>query len=78
MKDMYPCDNYNFEKETEIIELFLNMIRNIRNERLNSGINGSKKVNAQVYLKNENDKKLFKLCEDYIKKTWIYREYRVY
>ena len=55
MKDMYPCDNYNFEKETEIIELFLNMIRNIRNERLNSGINGSKKVNAQVYLKNEND-----------------------
>ena len=46
------------------IELFLNMIRNIRNERLNSGINGSKKVNAQVYLKNENDKKLFKLCED--------------
>lgn len=44
MKDMYPCDNYNFEKETEIIELFLNMIRNIRNERLNSGINGSKKV----------------------------------
>lgn len=68
MKDMYPCDNYNFEKETEIIELFLNMIRNIRNERLNSGINGSKKVNAQVYLKNENDKKLFKLCEDYIKR----------
>lgn len=68
MKDMYPCDNYNFEKETEIIELFLNMIRSIRNERLNSGINGSKKVNAQVYLKNENDKKLFKLCEDYIKR----------
>ena len=68
MKDMYPCDNYNFEKETEIIELFLNMIRNIRNERLNSGINGAKKVNAQVYLKNENDKKLFKLCEDYIKR----------
>ena len=68
MKDMYPCDNYNFEKETEIIELFLNMIRNIRNERLNSGINGSKKVNAQVYLKNENDKKIFKLCEDYIKR----------
>ena len=68
MNDMYPCDNYNFEKETEIIELFLNMIRNIRNERLNSGINGSKKVNAQVYLKNENDKKLFKLCEDYIKR----------
>ena len=68
MKDMYPCDNYNFEKETEIIELFLNMIRNIRNERLNSGINGSKKVNAQVYLKNEKDKKLFKLCEDYIKR----------
>lgn len=68
MKDMYPCDNYNFEKETEIIELFLNMIRNIRNERLNSGTNGSKKVNAQVYLKNENDKKLFKLCEDYIKR----------
>lgn len=68
MKDMYPCDNYNFEKETEIIELFLNMIRNIRNERLNSGINGSEKVNAQVYLKNENDKKLFKLCEDYIKR----------
>lgn len=68
MKDMYPCDNYNFEKETEIIELFLNMIRNIRNERLNSGINGSKKVNVQVYLKNENDKKLFKLCEDYIKR----------
>ena len=68
MMDMYPCDNYNFEKETEIIELFLNMIRNIRNERLNSGINGSKKVNAQVYLKNENDKKLFKLCEDYIKR----------
>ena len=68
MKDMYPCDSYNFEKETEIIELFLNMIRNIRNERLNSGINGSKKVNAQVYLKNENDKKLFKLCEDYIKR----------
>ena len=68
MKDMYPCDNYNFEKETEIIELSLNMIRNIRNERLNSGINGSKKVNAQVYLKNENDKKLFKLCEDYIKR----------
>ena len=68
MKDMYPCDNYNFEKETEIIGLFLNMIRNIRNERLNSGINGSKKVNAQVYLKNENDKKLFKLCEDYIKR----------
>lgn len=68
MKDMYPCDNYNFEKETEIIELFLNMIRNIRNERLNSGINGSKKVNAQVYIKNENDKKLFKLCEDYIKR----------
>ena len=68
MKDMYPCDNYNFEKETEIIELFLNMIRNIRNERLNSGINGSKKANAQVYLKNENDKKLFKLCEDYIKR----------
>lgn len=68
MKDMYHCDNYNFEKETEIIELFLNMIRNIRNERLNSGINGSKKVNAQVYLKNENDKKLFKLCEDYIKR----------
>ena len=68
MKDMYPCDNYNFEKETKIIELFLNMIRNIRNERLNSGINGSKKVNAQVYLKNENDKKLFKLCEDYIKR----------
>lgn len=68
MKDMYPCDNYNFEKETEIIELFLNMIRNIRNERLNSGINGSKKVNAQVYLKNENDKNLFKLCEDYIKR----------
>ena len=60
MKDMYPCDNYNFEKETEIIELFLNMIRNIRNERLNSGINGSKKVNAQVYLKNENDKKTFR------------------
>lgn len=68
MKDMYPCDNYNFEKETEIIELSLNMIRNIRNERLNSGINGSKKVNAQVYLKNENYKKLFKLCEDYIKR----------
>lgn len=68
MKDMYPCDNYNFEKETEIIELFLNMIRNIRNERLNSGINGSKKVNAKVYLKNENDKKIFKLCEDYIKR----------
>ena len=68
MRDMYPCDNYNFEKETEIIELFLNMIRSIRNERLNSGINGSKKVNAQVYLKNENDKKLFKLCEDYIKR----------
>ena len=68
MKDMYPCDNYNFEKETEIIELFLNMIRNIRNERLNSGINGSKKVNSQVYLKNENDKKIFKLCEDYIKR----------
>ena len=68
MKDMYPCDNYNFEKETEIIELFLNMIRNIRNERLNSGINGPKKVNAQVYLKNEKDKKLFKLCEDYIKR----------
>ncbi len=68
MKDMYPCDNYNFEKETEIIGLFLNMIRNIRNERLNSGINGSKKVNAQVYLKNEKDKKLFKLCEDYIKR----------
>lgn len=68
MKDMYPCDNYNFEKETEIIELFLNMIRNIRNERLNSGINGSKKVNVQVYLKNENDKKIFKLCEDYIKR----------
>ena len=68
MKDMYPCDDYNFEKETEIIELFLNMIRNIRNERLNSGINGSKKVNSQVYLKNENDKKIFKLCEDYIKR----------
>ena len=68
MKDMYPCDDYNFEKETKIIELFLNMIRNIRNERLNSGINGSKKVNSQVYLKNENDKKIFKLCEDYIKR----------
>ena len=68
MKDMYPCDKKKKKKETEIIELFLNMIRNIRNERLNSGKKKKKKVNAQVYLKNENDKKLFKLCEDYIKR----------
>ena len=44
------------------------MIRQIRNERVNAGINNSKKVNAQVYIKLEDDKKIFSLCEDCIKR----------
>ncbi len=68
MLEEFPSDNYNFTKETELIELFLNMIRQIRNERVNAGINNSKKVNAQVYIKLEDDKKIFSLCEDCIKR----------
>lgn len=68
MQESFPNDEYNFEQETNTIELFLNMIKQIRNERVNAGINGSKKVEAKVYIKSESDKKIFELCEDYIKR----------
>lgn len=68
MQESFPNDEYNFEQETNTIELFLNMIKQIRNERINAGINGSKKVEAKVYIKSESDKKIFELCEDYIKR----------
>ena len=68
MQESFPNDEYNFDKETNTIELLLNMIKQIRNERVNAGIKGSKKVDAKVYIKSESDKKIFELCEDYIKR----------
>lgn len=68
MQESFPNDEYNFEQEANTIELFLNMIKQIRNERVNAGINGSKKIGAKVFIKSESDKKIFELCEDYIKR----------
>lgn len=68
MLETYPNDNYNFIKETKAVELFLNMISQIRNTRLTSGINDSRKVNAKIYVKKEDLREILSLCEDYIKR----------
>lgn len=68
MQEIYPNDNYNYITEKETIDVILDMIRQIRNERLNSGINDSRKVNAKVLVKTEEDKEIFALCEDFVKR----------
>lgn len=74
MLEQFPNDSYNYSEQAKLIDLFLNMIKQIRNERLNAGINNSKKIKAQVLLKDGNVEKVFKLCEDYIKKLGYIQE----
>ena len=68
MQETYPNDNYNYTSEKGTIDVILDMIRQIRNERLNSGINDSRKVNSKVLVKTEEDKEIFILCEDFVKR----------
>ena len=71
MQETYPNDNYNYSKETKAVELFLNMISQIRNTRVTSGFNDSRKVNAKLCVKKEELREILSLCEDYIKRLGL-------
>lgn len=68
MIENWPVLDYNFDIEEQVIEDINLMLKQIRNLRANTNIEGSKKVDAQVYIENNTIQEIFKLCQEFIKK----------
>ena len=68
MLENWPSVNYNFDTEKDIVENINLMLKQIRNLRANTNIEGNKKVGAQVVIENSKVEEVFKNCEEFIKK----------
>ncbi|MDO4282069.1 MAG: valine--tRNA ligase [Clostridia bacterium] len=67
MLESWPEEKYHFENERINVDMFVDMIRQIRNTRANMNIVGSKKTNAQIVI-DSDVLETFKESEGFIKK----------
>ncbi len=63
----WPTSKYKFD-ETEYVEEFMEIIRQIRNVRTNNKIPNSKKIDIKVPIVENNFCRTFSECEEFIKK----------
>lgn len=71
MIEKWPQAKYNFEEESRYVVRIMDIIRQIRNLRVESDIAASKKINAYVYITNDIYKEIFKMSQNHIKRLAI-------